>query len=283
GLPLLGFLGFCFVPVELTIKRVCAVELAEPEQVRPEVSGFIQQILVKEGERVQQGQLLARLENRQVRQKLIASEERLRSTEGNLQRAIGLDKPAEQRQLENLRQGYSAGFAEAQRDVGMLEVKAGRDGIVLTRDLHLKTGQLLKSGELLLELTPLDPIRIKIPLSEKQVRYTAPGQRVELKANAYPGQTFRGALTAVPRVPITKNMPAAFSASRSGDVMTYVDQEGNEVPVERIFAAQIDVQNPGGLLRQGMTGRAKIYAGKRPFGEMVLQSLLDLVSLDYRF
>jgi hypothetical protein len=43
------------------------------------------------------------------------------------------------------------------------------------------------------------------------------------------------------------------------------------------------VQNTGALLRPGMTGRAVIYAGKRPFGKMVLQSLLDLVSLDYRF
>jgi hypothetical protein len=32
-----------------------------------------------------------------------------------------------------------------------------------------------------------------------------------------------------------------------------------------------------------MTGRGKIYTGRRPWGQMVLQSLRDVVSLDYRF
>jgi putative peptide zinc metalloprotease protein len=283
GLPLAAFLVFCFVPVELKIKRVCAIELAEPEQVRSEVAGFVEEVLVKEGDRVAAGQLLARLENRELRQKVVLAEQRLRSAEGQLQRALGLDKPAEGQQFENLRQRYTADLAGAQHDVTQLEVRATHDGLILTRDLHLKAGHLLKSGELFCELTPLDPMRIKIPLNEKQVRYVAPGQRVELQANAYPGRTFYGNIVGAPLVPITKNMPAAFSAKRSGDVSTFVDREGHEVPVERIFAAQIDVQNPGALLRQGMTGQARIYTGQRPFGKMVLQSLLDLVSLDYRF
>ncbi len=283
GLPLAAFLVFCFVPVELKIKRVCAIEIAEPEQVRPEVPGFLGEIMVKEGDRVTQGQLLARLENRELRQKLILTEQRLQSSEGQLQRALGLDKPAEQQQLESLRKRYAADFAEAQRDIRMLEVRATHDGLILTRDLHLKLGHLIRSGELFCELTPLDPMRIKIPLNEKQVRYVAPGQRVAFKANAYAGRTFTGKIAGAPLVPITKNMPAAFSAKRSGDVSTFIDRDGHEVPVERVFAAQIDVENTGGLLRPGMTGRASIYAGKRPFGKMVLQTLLDLVSLDYRF
>jgi len=283
GLPLALFLGACFMPMELKIKRVCAIELAEPEQVRPEVVGFVVEIFVKEGDRVTAGQVLARLENRELRQKLIMTEQRLRSTEGQLQRALGLDKPAEQQQLENLRKRYAAEAASARRDVDQLEVRAAHAGLILTKDLHLKTGMLLKSGELLCELTPLDPIRIKIPLNERQVRYVAPGERVEFKANSYPGSAFHGQIVDAPLVPITKNMPAAFSATRSGDVSTFIDREGHEVPVERIFAAQIDVQNPDAQLRPGMTGRAVIYAGQRPFGKMVLQSLLDLVSLDYRF
>ncbi|HYR58428.1 MAG TPA: efflux RND transporter periplasmic adaptor subunit [Chthoniobacteraceae bacterium] len=283
GLPLAAFLAFCFAPVELKIKRVCAIEIAEPEEVRPEVTGFVQEVFVKEGDRVTGGQLLARLENRELRQKLVVSEQRLHSTEGQLQRALGLDKPAEQQQLENLRKRYTADSDESRHDVTQLEIRAAHDGLILTRDLRLKVGHLLKSGELFCELTPLDPMRIKIPLNEKQVRYIAPGERVEFKANAYPNLTFQGSIVAAPLVPITKNMPAAFSAKRSGDVSTFIDREGHEVPVERVFAAQIDVQNSNALLRPGMTGRAHIHAGRRPFGKMVLQSLLDLVSLDYRF
>ena len=58
---------------------------------------------------------------------------------------------------------------------------------------------------------------------------------------------------------------------------------GKEIPLERTFEAEIQVDNHDGLLRQGMTGRAKIDAGRYPWGRLVLQSFLDLVSLDYRF
>jgi len=57
------------------------------------------------------------MENRELRQKLVVSEQRLHSTEGQLQRALGLEKPAEQKQLENMRQRYTAEFAESKRDV----------------------------------------------------------------------------------------------------------------------------------------------------------------------
>jgi hypothetical protein len=78
-------------------------------------------------------------------------------------------------------------------------------------------------------------------------------------------------------------IPAAFSARRSGDVPVYIDAHGKEHPVERTFEAVVAVENADGLLRPGMTGRGKIYAGRRPWGQMVLQSLRDVVSLDYRF
>jgi hypothetical protein len=32
-----------------------------------------------------------------------------------------------------------------------------------------------------------------------------------------------------------------------------------------------------------MTSHGSIHTGRRPFGKLVLQSLLDLISLDFRF
>jgi hypothetical protein len=82
---------------------------------------------------------------------------------------------------------------------------------------------------------------------------------------------------------IAKDLPAALSARRSGDVPTVLDAKGQEIPLERTFEARINVDNADGLLRPGMTGHGKIFAGKRLWGQMILQSLLDLISLDYRF
>ncbi len=287
----LGIFGVaCFVPVELKITRVGAVELAEPEEVRPEVPGFVAEIFVKDGDRVTAGQPLARLENRDIAQNNFANEQRMRTAEAQLQRALGLDRPSEQKQFENFVAQYRGKFEESQRDVAALVLRANQDGAVLVREgtalTHnpsLLLGRLLRQGDLFCDIVRMDPMRIKIALNEKQVRYVEQGQRVMLKADAYPGRTFEGTIASKPLMFVGKDMPAAFSARRSGDVPTGIDRQGKEVPLERVFTAEVDVKNPDSILRQGMTGRARIFAGTRPWGKLVLQSLLDLVSLDYRF
>ncbi|HEX5176288.1 MAG TPA: efflux RND transporter periplasmic adaptor subunit, partial [Chthoniobacteraceae bacterium] len=273
----------CFFPVELTIKRVGAVQLAEPDQVRPEVPGFLEQIFVKEGDHVKAGQPLAQLSNREARQALAVAETRLQVAEQMVQAALGLGKLAEQKQAENTRAAQLAKTEEARREVDQLTLRAHIDGTVLTRSLDTKLGMYLQGNDLFCEIAALDPMRIKIALSEKQVRYVKKGQRVRLKANAYPHHEFQGVVAEDPVMFFGNEIPAAFSARRSGDVPVYIDAHGKEHPVERTFEAVVAVENGKGLLRPGMTGRGKIYAGRRPWGQMVLQSVRDVVSLDYRF
>ncbi len=280
----LGIFGAaCFMPVELKIKRVGAVELAEPEQVRPEVPGFVEEIYVREGDHVTAGQALARLSNRELSQNLIAVENRLQVADAMVARALGMDRPAEQKQAENMRAAHSAKFAESQRDSANLILKAHTAGTILTRDLDKKAGHLLKGNELFCEVAALDPMRIKVALNEKQVRYVKKGQPVEMKANAYPEKTFHGVIAEDPIIFYGETIPAAFSARRSGDVPVYVDAKGHDIPLERTYEAVVEVENSDGLLRPGMTSRGKIHTGKRLWGQLVLQSIRDLVSLDYRF
>ncbi len=282
GAALAIFAVLCCLPRQVKIKRAGAVELAQPEAVRPEISGFVGEVYVKEGDRVQAGAPLAKLINREVTQNLHAAQERLRIADALVQRAMGLEKPEESRQAEATRAQYQSALAEAQRNLDHLVLRANTNGTVLTRDLQHSIGRLLKSGELFCAIAPLDSMLIKVPLSEQQVRYVKKGQRVVLKTAAYPGKTLTGEIASDPLTFVGKDMPPAFSSRRQGDVAVATDREGREIPLERTYQAQIRVDNREGFLRQGMTGRAKIYAGRQLYGKLVLQSLLDLVSLDYR-
>ena len=273
----------CFLPVELTIKRAGAVQLAEPDEVRTGRPGFIEEIFVKEGEKVSAGQKIAQLSDRETTQTLIATEGRFKMAEAEVQRAVGLDKPAELKQAQSVRAAYEAKLKDARRDVENLTLRAKINGTVLTRDLDKRIGLPLKMNEVLCEIASLDPMRIKVALSEKQVRYVKKGQRVELKTEAYPGKSMHGVIADDPIMFFAGELPKAFSAQRLGDVPTYTDAHGREIPIERTFEAVVEVDNRDGLLRPGMTGRGKIFAGKRPWGQLVLQSFMDLVSLDYRF
>jgi len=277
------FTMFCFIPCHLVIKRNVAVELASPEAVRPDFEGFVEQIFVKEGDKVPPGAALARLSNRDLDQDLVQARGQLAVAQATVQRALGEDQPGELREAQAIEGRMEKRFADAKQNVERLTLRSALGGTVLTHDLQLALYKQLRLNDVFCEIAPLDSMRIVIPLNEKQVRWVRKGQPVQIKAYAYPGTTLHGTIAADPVILIGQDMPAAFSARRHGDVPTAFDRQGKEIPLERTFEAEIQVENPEGLLRQGMTGRAKIDAGVYPWGRLVLQSFLDLVSLDYRF
>jgi putative peptide zinc metalloprotease protein len=282
GSALAIFIIFCFVPTQLVIKRNVAVELASPEAIRPDVEGFVEKIFVKEGDKLPPGAPLAQLSNRDVQQDLADAQEQLAVAQADVQQALAADQPAEVREGQSIVARMQKRVADAQQNVDHLTLRTALGGTVLTHDLQLQLYKRLNLNDLFCEVAPLDSMRIVIPLNEKQVRWVSQGQSVEIKSYAYPGTALQGTIATNPVILIGEDMPAAFSARRHGDVPTAFDRNGKEIPLERTFEAEIQVDNHAGLLRQGMTGRAKIYAGRYPWGRLVLQSFLDLVSLDYR-
>ena len=54
-----AFALLCLMPWQLNIHRSGAVELANPDQVRAEVAGFVSEVKVKEGDKVKAGQTVA--------------------------------------------------------------------------------------------------------------------------------------------------------------------------------------------------------------------------------
>src|SRR4029453_18490532 len=99
---------------------------------------------------------------------------------------------------------------------------------------------------------------IKIAVSEKQVRYIEKGQKVVLKAHAYPGRDFHGVIVDRPVMFFGQEIPRGFSKKYGGDVLTYTDHQGREIPVARTFEAVPEWKNPGGQFRPGMLCAEKI-------------------------
>ncbi|MEA3187633.1 MAG: putative peptide zinc metalloprotease protein [Chthoniobacter sp.] len=283
GIAMAAFTLLCFFPHQIVIKRAVAIVLADPETVRPEVEGILTEVYVKEGDKVPAHAPLAKLSNREIEQELVAAHSRVEMVSMQMQQAMAREKPAELRALEPIKEQAQKKMEEAQKNVERLTLRSKHGGTVLTRDLELKRGKGLKLNEVFCAIAPLDSMRIKIPLTEQQVRYVKKDQEVTLKSVAFPDRMLRGRITENPVTMIGADMPAAFSSKRTGDVPTALDRQGREIPLERTFEAEIAVDNREGLLRQGMTGRAQIFAGRHLWGKLVFQSLLDLVSLDYRF
>jgi multidrug efflux pump subunit AcrA (membrane-fusion protein) len=282
GIPLLLIIIAGALPLPTTVERHSAVEISDPEQIRPEVPGFLPKVEFTEGTWIAPGTTLAKMENRELRLAAETAALQLRATEAAIQQARALNKPDELLQLEYILKARQAQLAEAEANIRKLELRAVKGGVLLTRDLGSRVGMLLRAGDTFCEIAPLDPIRISIPLSEKQVRTVRPGQRVELAADAFPGIRFQGTVTEEPSPLAKDRFPAAFSKQRGGDVPTIPGEHGAEYLAEHTYVVTVDIANPGNRLRHGMSIRARVETGTQPLWQTWANGVLDLISLDYR-
>jgi RND family efflux transporter MFP subunit len=137
-------------------------------------------------------------------------------------RAADADRTVAQLSLEAARQR----LAQAQ-------LKAPANGTVLT--LGLKDGQPVQQNQLLLEVGGLNTLKLTARIDEVDVVKVKPGQALTIKTNAFLGDSFTGLVTRV----------AAQVTSDPRSTQPY-------------YEVQVEVQNPEGKLRAGMTGQGRI-------------------------
>src|SRR5439155_6340840 len=73
------------------------------------------------------------------------------------------------------------------------------DGIVATPSHELKemAGQVVKEGDLIAKIHELKTVDVLTPVSERDIADIKVGNKVALKARAFPGKTFFGTITAI--------------------------------------------------------------------------------------
>lgn len=182
----------------LAVEAVYATGTVEPvvwSRIGPVTTGRIAEILVAEGDAVRQGQVLARLDDREARARVAELEARAAYWREEVGRARTLAdkgikaKEAEQKALSEYRQVVAAIDAARQRRAD-LQVNAPTDGIVLRRDGEL--GEVVKSEDALFWIGEPKPLRVTADVDEEDIARVRPGQRVLIKADAFPDAGLEG-------------------------------------------------------------------------------------------
>lgn len=161
--------------------------------------GIVNRVLVKEGDYVRRGQLLATLDlteiNAQVKQASLAYEKAKR----DFTRAENLykDSVATLEQYQNARTAMSV--AEQQQEtarfnLGFSEIKAVADGYVLRK--HVNPGQMIGPGAPVLRTNGAGKAHwvFKAAVSDKEWAVLKPGDSARLQTDAFPGKTIQAVL-----------------------------------------------------------------------------------------
>ncbi|MCU0976445.1 MAG: efflux RND transporter periplasmic adaptor subunit [Steroidobacteraceae bacterium] len=230
--------------------------------INPKVRGEIRAVLVEEGDRVREGQVLARLDGDQLRLELAQAEAQMHRLERDYARNLELQKKGlvSTTAFENLKYDLDAARATwelAKLQLSYTEIRAPISGTVTQKTDIVKVGNtVVPSGGViqnadsaLFAIEDLDTLHVRISVPERELRRLSAGQAAELAFDAVPGQRFAGEVTLI--------RPAVDAATAT-------------------FQARVRVQDPQGLLKPGMFGRvAIVYERKADALQIPRAALLD--------
>ena len=224
------------------------------------VSGTVAQRLVDFNDKVVKGQVLARLDSanfeareRQARAQLASAEARLAFAEGTLRRNEALAAQgfiSTPQRDQSLREAEAARadreLARAQLDAARTDlnnsiIRAPVDGVVIKRsiDVGQTVAASFQTPELFLIARDLNEMVIQANVSEADVGLIREGQKVRFVVDAFPSREFEGSV-----------QQFRLNPTNTQGVVTYT--------------VIVNVSNPEGLLKPGMTAQTRIVVASSP-------------------
>ena len=248
--------------LEIQAEASGIIEPLRVVEVKSKVSGELQKIHVETGDTVRQGELIAQIDPRDVRNAyaqteadLASAEARVTTAKAQLRRAQELSRAGvvsrqdlENAQLEETNAGAQLLKARtnhelAQEKTGDVTIRAPITGTVIEKTVE--QGQIIASasanvsgGTTLVRMADLGTVRARALVDEVDIGRIQPGQDSTVTVEAYPGRTFRGT--------VVKIEPQAV-----------VDQNVTMFPV------LVELPNPEGLLKPGMNSEVAIQIADR--------------------
>ena len=176
------------------------IEAFAEADVIAKVEGEVREILFEEGDEVQQGQVLARLDGDRLRLELNESRARLNKMRRDFERNKELREKGllSEGDFEKLRFDLEA--LEASNNLATLEldytqIRAPIGGVVSER--YIKIGTTIRIGEPAFRITSFDPLVAYLHVPEREYRQIKADQPVAIDIDALAGQRIMSTVTRV--------------------------------------------------------------------------------------
>lgn len=253
----IGLVGWLAVATgEFRVAARAAIEGSVQRAAVAPFEGFVATAPVRAGDVVEEGQVLATLDDREMR--LEAARWRAERDQQVLryQEALGRQDRAQARMLAAQVQQTEAQLALVEGKLARAQIRAPFRGVVVSGDLSQQLGAPVETGKVLFEIAPLDGYRVVLRVEERDLRYVAEGQGGRLVLTGLTGESFP--------VSVTKVTPVANA------------QDGRNV-----FRVEARVEDPAARLRPGMEGVAKLSVEDRSLVWIWTRGLVDWARMSF--
>lgn len=247
----------------MAVEAVYATGTVEPEnwaKIGPVTTGRIAEMLVDEGDVVKRGQHLARLDDREASAKVNELEARAVYWREELARAKTLAdsgiRPREsaQKAKSEYDQANAAINAARQRRTDLLVI-APLDGVVLRRDGE--PGEVVKPENTIFWIGESRPLRITADVDEEDIALVASGQKVLIKADAFPDSGLVGTIDRITpkgdpvnktfrvRVRLPDDTPLLIGMTTEINIITAEKADAWLIPASAVINGAVLVEQDG--------------------------------------
>jgi RND family efflux transporter MFP subunit len=216
--------------------------------------GFIADSYVRAGDTVTKGQVLCRLDDKELR----LEQQRSVFDKQQAERKLRLAAATHDRASLGI---VAAQIGQAQARLSLVEEKLSRasviapfDGVVVSGDLSQQVGSPVEQGKVLFQIAPLDAYRVILNVDERDIAEIRRGQRGELALSGIPYEPLRFEVTQV----------TPISTSQDG---------------RNFFRVEARIDGATERLRPGMQGIGKVFVGERKLIWIWTRSLVDWLRL----
>lgn len=199
--------------------------------------GYIADAHVRAGDRVQQGQLLASLDDRDLLQERRKWQSQHNQLLKEHRKALADADRSQMAILRAIRAQAEAQLKLVEQKLERIHLKAPFAGMVASGDLSQSLGAPVECGQVLYEVAPTNDFRVVLRVDERDIGFMGAGQRGTLKLAGIPD---KGLAITIDRI-----TPVATS-------------EGGRT----YFRVEAGLEEGSDLMRPGMAGIAKIEVGR---------------------
>jgi len=237
------------VPIERHVVATAELVPLERRMVSAPIDGFVDEVTVSAGDRVVAGQLLARLDRRELDLEAALHDSEITRADTEFRDALASrDRKATAIARARLTRQRTLRDLVAQR-IDRTELRAAIDGRVISGDPSEASGMPVARGDTLFEIAPAEGYEVHLLVDESDIGRVREGQRGGLALRARPGDALALEVAAI--------HPVAESEAGA-----------NRFRVE----AELVETAPQGL-RPGQSGTARLSAGRESVAARLLRPL----------
>jgi multidrug resistance efflux pump len=216
--------------------------------------GYIAAAHVRAGDRIREGDLLARLDDQELRHEQRKWQSQRAQLIKEYRKALAESDRAEVAILRAKRHQAEAQLKLVEQQLARAKLVAPFTGLVVKGDLNQSLGAPVKRGEVLYEVAPTNQYRVVLKVDDRDIGLVSPGQRGQLKLSGIPDRS----------VDITIQRLTPVSATTGG---------------RNFFRVEADLNKHLDLMRPGMEGVAKIEISREKLLWIWTRRLVDWLRL----